>query len=173
MFQLYPCIGSRKSPLDLGLPIVPVVFPCGDMASQCFKIGNPPIQALSIQRAQFDLRHVEPTTMLGCVMDLKAFCQAPSLFRFKRLVKGGNTVCVQVVQDQAYLDSIWVAFVEHALDPPRPVLSRSMLSGLYVAFAGQRFHFKKDLDNSVADVFMVHPCRSSWRARDRVVHFPD
>jgi hypothetical protein len=47
------------------------------------------------------------------------------------------------------------------------------LGGFHMALAGQRFHFKKDLGNSVADVFMVHPCRSSWRASDRVVHFPD
>ncbi len=67
------------------------------MVSQCCHIGNSPIQALSVQRAQLYLRHVEPTAVLGCVMDFQAFSQATSLLRFKRLVKRGKTVCVQIV----------------------------------------------------------------------------
>src|SRR5208337_3184469 len=111
--------------------------------------------------------------MLGCVMDFNAFCQASSLLRFKRLVQGGKTVRVQVVHGQAYSDGIWVAFIEHALDPPRPVFPRSMLAGLHVAFARQWFHFKENLDNTIADVFSVHPFRSSRRASYRLMHFPN
>src|SRR5208283_597553 len=111
--------------------------------------------------------------MLGCVVDLNAFCQAPSLLRFKRLIEGGKIVCVQVVQDQSYSDSVGISLVEHALDPPRPVFSRSMLSGLHVAFARQWFHFEENLDNTVANVFSIHPCRSSRSASYRLVYFPD
>src|SRR5208283_2469018 len=99
------------------------------MASQCCHIGNSPIQALSVQRAQLYLRPVEPTAVLGCVMDFQAFCQATSLLRFKRLVKRGKTVCVQIIQDQAYSHCLWVSLVEHTLDPHRPVFPGSMLGG--------------------------------------------
>jgi hypothetical protein len=35
-------------------------------------------------------------------------------------------VCVQVVKDQAHPDGVDIALIEHALDPPGPVFSRSM-----------------------------------------------
>ena len=82
-------------------------------------------------------------------------------------------MCVQIVQDQAYSDCFWVSLVEHALDPLRPVFPGSMLGGLHMALARQRFHFKENLGNTFADVFGVHPFRSSGRASYRLAHFPD
>src|SRR5208282_2461952 len=106
-------------------------------------------------------------------MDFQAFGQATSLLRFKRLIKRGKTVCVQIVQDQAYSHCLWVSFGKHALDPQRPVFPGSMLGGLHVALARQWFHFKENLGNTIADVFGVHPFRSSGRASYRLVHFPN
>src|SRR5271157_3212275 len=111
--------------------------------------------------------------MLWCVMDFKALCQAPSLLRFKRLIKRGKTVRIQIVHYQAHPHCLWVSFGEHALDPQRPVFPGSMLSGLHVALARQWFHFKENLGNTIADVFGVHPFRSSGRASYRLVHFPN
>ena len=83
MSQFYACIGGRKVPVDFGLPVVPVALPGGDVALHCFQIGNSPIQALSVQGTELDLRHVEPTAMLGRVMDFEAFCQPTGLLRKK------------------------------------------------------------------------------------------
>ncbi len=63
--------------------------------------------------------------------------------------------------------------VEHAFDPPRPILSRSMLGGRYVAFAGQRLHLEEDLSDAVAHVFVIHSRGSSRCARYGLAHFPD
>ncbi len=112
MFQFCSCISGKKVPLDFGLTVVPVILPRGDVALHYFQIGNSPIQALSIQGAELDFCHVEPTAMLGRIMDFEAFCQPPGLFRFKRLVEGGKAVGVQVIQDQAHSDGVWIAFVE-------------------------------------------------------------
>src|SRR4030066_1791710 len=173
MLKCDTCVRSGKVPVYLGLPVIPVALPRGDVALHSYQIGNSPIQALPIQGAKLDLRHIEPTAVLWCVMDFEAFCQPPGFLRRKHLVEGSSAMGVQVVHDQTYLDSVWVAFVEHAFDPPRPVFSRSMLGGRDMAFAGQRFHFKKDLGNSVADVFMVHSCRSSRSNSHRLAHVPD
>ncbi len=83
--------------MDIRLPIVPVVLPRGDVALHGFKIGDSPIQALPVQGAKLDLRHVEPTAMLGRVMNFDAFCQPPSLLRFKHLIEGGKAECVHVI----------------------------------------------------------------------------
>ena len=145
MFKFNTRIRSGEMPMYLGLPVIPVALPRGDVASHGYQIGNSSIQTLPIQGAKLDFRHIEPTAMLRRIMDFEAFCQPPGFLRGKHLVEGSNAMGVQVVHDQTYLDSVWVAFVEHTFDPPRPVFSRSMLGSRHVAFTGQRFHFKKDL----------------------------
>lgn len=80
---------------------------------------------------------------------------------------------VQVVQDQSYSHRIWVAFVEHTLDPPRPVLSRSMLGGLHVTFTRQLFQLKENLDNAITDIWGFNPFWPSRRAGNGLMHLPD
>ena len=173
MPQFHARVNSRKVPMDFGLTVVPVVFPCGDVSLHCFQIGNSSIQALPVQGAKLDFCHVEPTAMLGSVMDFKAFCQSSGFVWFKCLVEGSKAVSVQVVHHQTYSDGVWIAFVEHTFDPPRPVFHRSMLGGCHMAFSSQWLHFEKNLGNAVADVFMVHSFRSSRRASHHFAHFPD
>ncbi len=159
--------------MNLGLPIVPITFPGSDVNLQHLQVGNSPVQTLPVKSAKLNLRHVKPTAMLGRIMDFKALCQSSGLLRCKRLVEGCQAVRVQVIDNQAYSDGVWVAIVERAFDPPRPVFTRSMFGGCHMAFAGQWFYFEKDLGNAIADVFIVHPCRSSRRASYRFAHFPD
>ena len=69
MFQFYACIGVREVPIDLGLSVIPVILPQGDLGLHCFQIRYFPIQALDAQGTKFNLRHIEPTSMLRGVMD--------------------------------------------------------------------------------------------------------
>jgi hypothetical protein len=46
MFEFSTCIVGEKVPVDLGLPVIPVVLPRSDVALHGFKIGNSPIKAL-------------------------------------------------------------------------------------------------------------------------------
>ena len=46
-------------------------FPRADLAAQPIDIVEAAIEALTIQNADFDFRHVEPTGVLGCVMELQ------------------------------------------------------------------------------------------------------
>ncbi|MHB9075829.1 MAG: hypothetical protein ACYC6G_20190, partial [Desulfobaccales bacterium] len=62
--------------------------------------------------------------------------------RFKGFIEGGKTMGVQVIQNQAHSDGVRIALIEHALDPPGPVFSRSMLKGRHMSLACQRFHFE-------------------------------
>jgi hypothetical protein len=55
--------------MSLGVPLVPLEVPGLDLFDQCgFRRDTAP-QALPTQRAEFDLRPVEPTTRLGGRMD--------------------------------------------------------------------------------------------------------
>ena len=78
MFKFCTCVSGEKVPVYLGLSVVPVVLPGTDVASHGYQIGNSAIQALPVQGAKLDLGHVEPTAMLGRVMDFEAFRQPPA-----------------------------------------------------------------------------------------------
>ena len=75
MFQFDSSVTGEKLPVNVRLPIVPVLFPSGNMAVHGFKVRNAPIQALPDQGTQFDLRHVEPAAVFGRVVDFKALGQ--------------------------------------------------------------------------------------------------
>src|SRR3972149_4711158 len=138
MSQFGACAVGEEVLMYLGLAGVPVVLPRSDLVLHSLQVSNSPVQTLPAQSADLNLGHIKPTAVFGRVMDFKAFCQPPSLLRFKHFIESGEAMRIQVVHDQAYLDSSWVSFVEHALDPRRPIFSRSMLGGCHVAFAGQR-----------------------------------
>src|SRR3989304_6719123 len=110
-------LGVREMPVDFGLPVVPVALPCSEVSLHRHEIGNSPVQALPGKSAELNLSHVEPTAVFRGMMNLNSFCQPPGFLRLKCLVESGQTVRVEVVHDQTYLDGIWIPFVEHALDP--------------------------------------------------------
>ena len=56
---------SGEVPVDLGLAVVAVLFPSGDLTAHCLQILNASVEALTAQGAQLDFRHVEPTAVLG------------------------------------------------------------------------------------------------------------
>ena len=49
--------------------------------------------------------------------------------------------------------------LQHALDPPGPILARTPLARLHMAAAGQRLHFHEDLRDPVAHVLMLDSLR--------------
>src|SRR5439155_4265748 len=57
-------------------------------SSKFFLAAQPTVQALAAEQAEFDLRDVEPTAVLGRVMDLQFLHQPPRFLRGKGLVQG-------------------------------------------------------------------------------------
>ena len=49
-------------------------------------IRNPAVQALSGQHSDFNFSHVQPTPMLGGVVNLQTFGDTPRFHRLERLV---------------------------------------------------------------------------------------
>jgi hypothetical protein len=48
------------------------LLPCGDFADEALGVVDSTVQALAAQHADLDLDHVEPTGMLGGVVELEA-----------------------------------------------------------------------------------------------------
>jgi hypothetical protein len=90
-------IRRRKLPYDLRFPIVSVIFPSGYLLFYGVHVGNAPIETLPIEDAQFYLGYVEPTAMLGCIVDLKPFGKSTGFFWRERLIQRCCGVGIQVI----------------------------------------------------------------------------
>jgi hypothetical protein len=71
-----------------------------DLAAECGAMGNPTIKALPTQGAQFDLGHVQPTAMFGCVVNLESVSQSFGFGWRKGLVQAGRRVGVELIHYQ-------------------------------------------------------------------------
>ncbi len=63
----------------------------------------------SPESREFNLCYVKPAAVLGSVVYFKTLCQAESLRRFKRLVKGCDIVSIEIVTYKYDLLDIWVS----------------------------------------------------------------
>lgn len=154
------------------MSVVAVVLPSSHMFSHCLHVGDTPVEALPREDAQFDFCDIEPTAVLGGVVDLKPFSKPASLFGWKRFIQGCDGMDVEVVHDEPYAQCIRIAFVEHTFNPPCPIHSGPVLGYLDVSPARQGFDFEKDLCDAVADVFVVYSLKvfPAHRRSARVLH---
>ena len=67
--------------------------------------------ALAAQDAQFDLRHIQPTAVLGCVVNIQFLGQPFYFVRFKGLIHTGDVVCVELIHHQYDLLRIGVQVI--------------------------------------------------------------
>jgi hypothetical protein len=70
--QLLICVLSSECPLDGSLQRVSRLLPGIDLAAQEFSAVDAPVQALATEDADLDLRHVQPTGVLGRVVEFDA-----------------------------------------------------------------------------------------------------
>ncbi len=74
-------------PIGLGVVGITVVLPCGDFLDEGLFIGNPTVEALRREDAEFGLCKIKPTTVLRSVVPFEALDQSPGLGGWKRLVE--------------------------------------------------------------------------------------
>ena len=135
--------------------IVAMGLPGVDFLSEDFEAGDPAIQALAGQGAEFDLGDIKPATVLRGVVELDSFGQATGLGCGKGFVERGGGVSVEVVEDESDFDRLGVTFLQHGADEERPIPPSPVFACRHVTPPGQRLHFEKDFGHAVADIFVV------------------
>jgi hypothetical protein len=159
---------SSKAPVDGDLLLVAPRGPGGDLPRSDLQGGYPLRQALPIQRRELDLSHVEPTGMLGGVMDLKALREPTRLSDRKDLVEGSERMRIEVIHDQDDLFGIRIVQIRQLADEQSPLL-RGPLSGHHgIALAPQRFAGQKHIAHSLALVLVVLAGRFAWLYRQGI-----
>ena len=107
-----PGIRRRELPVDTHLAVVSLVLPCADFALEVHHRFDPSIDALLGHGCEFAFRDVEPTTMLGRVVQLQSGCETMCLLRIERFVQRTDCMRVEVVAHQSDDSGIWVVDVE-------------------------------------------------------------
>ena len=64
-------------PVGLGVVGISFVLPSGDFFDEGLFVGNPAVEALGRQDAEFGLCQIEPTAVLWSVMPFEALDQSP------------------------------------------------------------------------------------------------
>ena len=85
-FQLDARIGGGEAPVHSHHVPVALVLPGVNFPAQHLLIRNPAVQALPGQHSDFNFSHVQPTPMLGGVVNLQTFGDTPRFYRLERLV---------------------------------------------------------------------------------------
>ena len=74
-------------PVGLGVVGIAVVHPCCDFFDEGLFVGNPAIEALGRQDAEFGLRQIKPTAVLWSVVPFEALDQPPGFSGWKGFIK--------------------------------------------------------------------------------------
>jgi len=96
--QLLTSVSSIKTPLNGDAVIITPLLPGSNDGSNALNRRQALEQALTGQHTQFKLGHVQPTAMLGYVMELQPSHDPSSFLGLKRLIQRGWRVRIQVIQ---------------------------------------------------------------------------
>ena len=72
MRQASPRIVHRKAPLDGDTVPIALVLPALRLLGERLLVRDAPVQALATEDAEFDLGHVQPAGVFGCVVKFQA-----------------------------------------------------------------------------------------------------
>ena len=97
------CILAGERPINATSFGIASVLPAMDFAPRSHPVHQSSPKALTIQDADFDLRHVQPARVLGRVVKLYASQQPASDRGTEHLLEAGTEVGVEVVQNQVNL----------------------------------------------------------------------
>ena len=112
-------------------------------------------QTLVPESREFNLSYVRLAAVLRLVVYFKALCQAESLRRFKRLVKGCDIVSIEIVTYKYDLLDIWVSLVKQPRDAFCPVSPGSLPLCYSLTPSGQGFSEKEDAAGAIPHMFVV------------------
>ena len=122
--------------------------------------GDALLEAGAGQHAELDFRHIQPTPVLGGVVELQPFGDPAGLGRWEGLVQGSCPVGVQIVQDHSHHRDLWIGLIHQPAHLAGEVLHGAPLRNLHVAPTGHRFAGQEQVSSALPAVLVVLPRRS-------------
>jgi hypothetical protein len=173
LLQLHPGVLRREPPAHLGLRSVSTLLPRSDFRPQECHFVDTPVEALTGKDAQFRLRHVQPTAMLGRVVNLQSLPQSSCFCRGERLVECPTRVRIQVVANQDQSLRLGIVLIQKLLEAPRPLDLATLRRDPHPPPTPQRLEEHKEVGHAFALVFVVHAARPARCQIHRVPRLRD
>ena len=158
-------IGGGELPVDPLLTLIAPGFPGLGFPTQGVEVGYPAVQTLPGEDAEFQFGDIEPTAVLGGVVNLQPLCQAPGRVRREGFVERAQLVGVEVIADQPDPCGLGILDLQERSDLGGPVDGGSPLADVDLAAALERFGEHEHGRGAVALVFVVHPWRVTGKGR--------
>ena len=163
-------IEDVDAPVDAGLSLVPLQYQGMDLSAEGPLVGKALSETTAGEDAELDLRHIQPTPMLGSVMKLQPLGDTPGLWGRESLVQRRHPVGVQVVQDQANHRDLRVSLVHQPAHLVGEVLGGAPLRHCHVAPARPGLAEQEQVAGALPPVLVVLPLRPPRLGGNR---FPD
>jgi hypothetical protein len=130
--ELPICILTGERPIDGSLCDVAGLLPGVNLALQAVSAFNSPVQPLTTENANLDLRHVQPTRVLGRVVELHSAQELGRCAFAQHVVKISSEVDVQVVEHQMNAASLGIRVGQQVTDERREVCRAYSSSKAYM-----------------------------------------
>ena len=148
-----------EAPIDAGLSLVSFQFQGLDLPAERFLVRETLPEAAAGDNTELDLRHIQPTAMLGRVVKLQTPRYAPRLLRRKSLVQRRLAVGIEIVQHQADHRDIGVGLVYQPAHLMGDVLGGAPLGHFHVPPPGQGFAEQEQVAGALPPLLVVLPPR--------------
>ena len=123
-------VEAREVPFKDGSVTVDVLVPCLSLGAQGFQVGDSAFaQTLPGKQADLDFGLIEPTGMLGSVMEGESLAKRLSLLDAEMTVERFAAMGVEVVQNQVDGAGMWIAIgqpLNHPSELRRFAIGRRM-----------------------------------------------
>src|SRR5919106_5159941 len=168
--QLPPRLLHGETPLDRGVGRIATFLIGGEFAFQGIFIWNATRQALPTHHAQFNLGHIEPTGVLGRIVQRQFFQDPSGLRRDEGFIQRRGAMGVEIIQDYPNHLRVGITVVDQPPHLVREVMHGALHSHLDMPPAGLRLAHEKQITGSIALILIVIASRLSgpgrhWDAR--------
>jgi hypothetical protein len=148
-------LGWAEHPFDAGSGGVSLALPCGDFADEALGAVDPAVEALAAQDADFDLDHIEPTSVLGRVVELDAAQDASGLGGRKGLIEGACGVGRQVILHNADAFGVGIVNIDEFADALGVILGGAPRGDFDLAPRLVDVEDDEEIDRAIAAVLAV------------------
>lgn len=97
VLEFNACILRSEAPINGRAAGIAVFHPGGDFLLQSFAVSNATVETLTTKDTKLDFSHVQPTAVLGGVMQLQLARDPMRFFRRECFIQGSQAVRVEIV----------------------------------------------------------------------------
>ena len=135
--------------------LVPLGVPRLDLVDECGLGRDTAPKALTTQMAAFDLRHVEPTTMLGGIRYLSFICDSFGLMGGKCFIKRGVSMGMKIIHHEADFLCVRIMLIHKCLDKVGPIHFCPLLSDFGMTLTSSWFKSHKNVGGPISLILCI------------------